>query len=139
MEKELRRLNRRELVDIIYQMKKNEELMKEEITSLQNALQDKRIRMSAAGSISEAAADITQVFSAAQSTADLYLSEIACMKAEAEKECKEMVNESRKEVIEILTKGEKDLANLRKIYKAEYKKYQYLKTKIDSIRTIKKT
>ena len=31
---ELRKLNRRELIDIIYQMKKNEQQMQEQITAL---------------------------------------------------------------------------------------------------------
>ena len=94
--KEMRKLSRRELVDIIYQMKKNEQQMQEEIASLQAALQDKRMRISEAGSIAEAAASITKVFSAAQETADLYLHEIACMKADAEKQCAEMIENARK-------------------------------------------
>ena len=68
--KELKKLSRRELVDIIYQLKKNEQEKQEEIAALEEALQEKRIRVSVAGSIAEAAADITQIFSAAQQTAD---------------------------------------------------------------------
>ena len=93
--KELKRLSRRELVDIIYQMKKDEQRMQEEIASLQAALQDKRMGIANAGSIAEAAAAITNVFSAAQETADLYLQEIACMKADAEKACAQMIAEAR--------------------------------------------
>ena len=78
--KELKRLSRRELVDIIYQLKKNEQAMQEEIESLKTALQDKRIRISSAGSIADAAMSMTDVFSAAQMSADLYLREIAQMK-----------------------------------------------------------
>ena len=61
--KELKRLSRRELVDIIYQLKKNEQQMQEKIAALEEALQEKRIRVSVAGSIAEAAADITNLFS----------------------------------------------------------------------------
>ena len=75
--KELKKMSRRELMDIIYQMKKNEQQMQEEIASLQEALQDKRISLSVAGSVADAAASITNVFSAAQMTADLYLQDIA--------------------------------------------------------------
>ena len=107
--KELKKLSRRELVDIIYQMKKNEQQMQEEIATLQESLQDKRIRLSVAGSIAEAAADITQVFSKAQMTADLYLHEIACMKEETEKECKRMIEEAQKKVKDILEAGEKQM------------------------------
>ena len=76
--KELRRLSRRELVDVIYQLKKNEQQMQDKIAELEEALQEKRIRLSVAGSIAEAAMDITNVFSSAQMTADLYLHENRC-------------------------------------------------------------
>ena len=52
--KELKKLNRRELVDVIYQLKKNEEQMQEQIASLEAELQDRRIHLSVAGSIAEA-------------------------------------------------------------------------------------
>ena len=99
--KELRRLSRRELVDIIYQMKKNEQQLQEEIDSLQAALEDKRLRISNAGSIAEAAVSISNVFTAAQETADRYLHEIACMKADTEKTCAEMIEAARKKAEEI--------------------------------------
>ena len=85
--KDLKRLSRRELVDIIYRMKQNEEKMQEQILDLENELRDKRIRITVAGSIAAAAADITDLFATAQKTADLYLSEIALMKEETEKAC----------------------------------------------------
>ena len=95
--KKLKKLSRRELVDIIYQMKKNEQQMQEEIAALQQAVEDKRIRLSVAGSIAEAAADITQIFSAAQMTADLYLREIECMKEQTEKECQKMLEDAKRQ------------------------------------------
>ena len=89
--KELKKLSRRELVDIIYQMKKNEQQLQEEVAALQEALQEKRIRIEEAGSVAHAALSITDVLGAAQKTADLYLHEIACMKADTEKECARML------------------------------------------------
>ena len=103
--KELKKLSRRELVDIIYQLKKSEQQLQEEIKTLQEALQDKRIRLSVAGSVADAAASITNVFSAAQMTADLYLQEIACMKAETERECAQMIEDARRMVEKMLTEG----------------------------------
>ena len=101
--KELKKLSRRELVDIIYQMKKNEQQMQEEIASLQESLQDKRIRLSEAGSIAEAAASVSKLFSSAQETADLYLQEIRCMKQETEQICAQMIEDARKQAAEILS------------------------------------
>ena len=85
--KELKKLSRRELVDIIYQMKKNEQQLQEEVAALKEELQDKRIRIEETGSVAAAALSITDVLGAAQRTADLYLHEITCMKEDAEKEC----------------------------------------------------
>ena len=104
--KELKRMSRRELIDIIYQMKKNEQQMQEEIASLQEALQDKRIRLSAAGSVAEAAVSITNILSAAQMTADLYLQEISCMKEETEAQCAARIEEANRTAAKILSDAE---------------------------------
>ena len=92
--KELKKLNRRELVEVIYQLKKNEEQLRAQIAELEERLQDRRIHLSVAGSIAEAATDITGIFSAAQATADLYLYQIASMKEETQRECERMLEEA---------------------------------------------
>ena len=99
--KELRKLNRRELIDIIYQMKKNEQQMQEQIAALQAELEEKRLRLSQAGSIAEAALAVTNVFSSAQAAADLYLQEISSMKVETERECKQILEQARKTAADI--------------------------------------
>lgn len=128
--KELKKLSRRELVDIIYQMKKNEQQMQEEIAALQEALREKRIRLSMAGSIAEAAADITQLFSTAQRTADLYLREVACLKEETEHECEKLLEDARKRVNDMMADGQKRLSDLNACYQSEYEKLQRLREKI---------
>ena len=131
--KELKRLSRRELVDIIYQLKKNEQQLQEKIASLEEALQDKRIRLSEAGSIAEAAAGITNVFSAAQTTADLYLREIACMKEDTEKECEKMLSDTRNQIEKITAEYQKQFATLRAHYQQEYKQWQQLQGEIQAL------
>ena len=104
--KELKRLSRRELVDIIYQMKKNEQRMQEKIASLEAELQDKRLRIAEAGSLSGAVVNITNILAVAQETADLYLHEISCRKADTERQCAEMIEEARKKAAEICSGNE---------------------------------
>ena len=135
--KELKKLSRRELVDIIYQMKKNAQTMQEEIASLQEALQDKRLRLSTAGSISEAAASITNIFSTAQMTADLYLHEISCMKEETEQECAKMIDAANRAVAKIFSDNEKQCAALAARYQAEYKRFQQLQADIQALEDAK--
>ena len=103
--KELKRLSRRELIDIIYQLKKTEQKLQEENAALQEELQERRIRVSEAGSIAEAATSITNVFAIAQMTADLYLYEISRMKEETQIECKEMLEDARKAAEKIRASG----------------------------------
>jgi hypothetical protein len=134
--KELKKLSRRELVDIIYQLKKNEQEKQEKITSLEEALQEKRIRISVAGSIAEAAVDITNVFSVAQTTADLYLHEISYMKEETEQECKKMLEEARQRVENILADGQKQHDALEARYQHDYKKWQQLQAEIQKLEQI---
>lgn len=128
--KELKKLNRRELVDVIYQLKKNEEQLQEQIATLEAQLQDRRINLSAAGSISEAATDITGIFSVAQSTADLYLREISSMKENTQKECEKMIEDARKKVESIIADGQKKYDVLAARYRADYKKWEQLHTEI---------
>ena len=136
--KELKKLSRRELVDIIYQLKKNEQEKQEKIDALEEQLQDKRIHISVAGSIAEAAVDITQLLSNAQRTADLYLHEIAAMKADTEKECAQKLEVAQTKLKEILEDGEKKIAELKASYKRDYMKWKALKAEIESLERKKK-
>lgn len=128
--KELKKMNRRELMDIIYQLKKNELKLQEDNALLQDALQEKRIRFSDVGSIAEAAASITDLFSTAQKTADLYLLEISCMKKETEEECAAKVEETEKRVAKIISDSEKQLSDLKERYQSEYFRLQQLREEI---------
>lgn len=131
--KELKKLNRRELVDVIYQLKKNEEQMQKQIDALEAQLQDRRIHLSVAGSIAEAATDITGIFSVAQSTADLYLSELASMKEDAQKECEEMIEQAEKKVEVIMAEGKRQYDALAEQYRTDYKKWQVLRAEVEKL------
>ena len=132
--KELKKLSRRELVDIIYQMKKNEQQMQEEIDSLKHELNEKLIKLSEAGSIAEAAVSITNVFTAAQSTADLYLSEISHMKNSTEEKCEKMIADTNRKVDEILSDGVKKYAALRTQYQKDYRIWKRLRSEIEKLK-----
>lgn len=142
--KELRKLNRRELVDVIYQLKKNEEQMQEKIETLEAELEERRIHLSEVGSIAEATTSITGIFSVAQSTADLYLHEISSMKEDAQREYEKLIEEAEKKVEEaenivqeaekkaeaIMIDVKKRYDTLASRYKNDYKKWQQLQDEI---------
>lgn len=135
---ELKNLSRRELVDIIYQQKRNEEQLQAELTALQAELQDRRIKLSKVGSIAEAAISITDVYTAAQASADLYLREIARLKEETEQQCAQRIAEAERSVQEILQDGKEQCALLAKRYKADYARYQQLQAEIQSLNAQRK-
>ena len=132
--KELKNLSRRELVDIIYQMKKNEQLLQDEIASLQEALQDRRVHLSTAGSIAEAALSITNVFSSAQAAADLYLQEVTCMKQETEIQCAKMIDDAKQQAAEIIAESEKQRATIDKLYQRELEKWYKLHLEVQLLK-----
>lgn len=71
-DKELRRLSRAELVDILYAMQKQNELLTEQNRQLSEQLENRQLQMQEAGSIAEAALRLNGVFEAAQAAADQY-------------------------------------------------------------------
>ncbi len=136
--KELKRRSRRELVDIIYQMKMNEQKLQEEIAALQEGVRDKRIRISLAGSVSEAAASVTNLFAVAQTTANIYLDEIAARKEDAKQECARLIEEANATARDIVADAEKRRSELRSQYRVDYQKWQKLRAEIKKLENIKK-
>ncbi len=72
-DKELRRLSRLDLIDIIYELQKQNQQKDAECRSLKRALKQKKLIISNAGSIAEAALQINRVMEAAQAAADQYV------------------------------------------------------------------
>lgn len=72
-EKDLRKMRRSELIEIIYVLKTREEELEQEVVKLQTQLKNRRIQLSKAGSIAEAALALNGVFEAAQAAANDYL------------------------------------------------------------------
>ncbi len=71
-DKELRRMNRTELIEIIYALQQNENNLRTENEELKEQLDDKAIRIEQAGSIAEAALSLNHIFEDAQSAAEQY-------------------------------------------------------------------
>ena len=72
-DKELRSLNRAELLEILIQVLKENEKLKMEIDGLNDRLNSRRIEIENAGSIAEAALKLNGVFEAADEAAKQYI------------------------------------------------------------------
>lgn len=76
MDKNLKKLNRRELLEIMLSMQSEIEELKKENERLSQLAENRKTDIESAGSIAEAALKISKVFEAAQEAADIYLDNI---------------------------------------------------------------
>ncbi len=75
-DRNLKRLKRSELIEIIYQLKKSEEELTARCEELQRQLDDKTLKIENSGSLAEAALAVSGFFDSAQAAADIYLSQL---------------------------------------------------------------
>ncbi|MCD8189904.1 MAG: hypothetical protein LUD78_06725 [Clostridiales bacterium] len=78
-DKELRGMNRTELIEIIYALQQNERSLRAENDRLRRQLEDRLLRMEKAGSIAEAALSLNHVFEDAEAAAQQYLDSLQAM------------------------------------------------------------
>ena len=71
-EKELKKLNRSELLEILVAQGEKIETLEQQLADAQKALQDRRIEISSCGSIAEAALKLNHIFEDAESAAAQY-------------------------------------------------------------------
>ena len=75
-QKELRKLRRTELLELMLQMQEEIDQLRQENQELNQKLLDRRITLEQTGSIAEAALKLNKVFEAAQQAAEDYLNSI---------------------------------------------------------------
>ena len=98
-DKEFKKLSRSQLIDIIYQFQLKQEELTAENERLNMELKDKRLRISQAGSIAEAALEVHNVMRAAQDAADHYVEEI---RFRADQDKQRMLKEAEAEAARII-------------------------------------
>ena len=72
-DKEIRRLSRTDLIEIIYKLQNNEKKLNEEIEQLKKELENRNNLIANSGSLAEVLAHLDGLFTAAQKTADDYV------------------------------------------------------------------
>lgn len=99
-EKELRKLSRIELLQLLVHQTKEVEKLREQLEIAENKLKEKEILLSEAGNIAEAALKINNVMEAAQAAADQYLQNIAQLEKRY-KEKSEGTTQTKSEVADL--------------------------------------
>ena len=89
-EKELRKLNRAELLEMLIAQSKEVEELRAQVSELKKKLDDREICLDQAGSIAEASVLLNGVFEAAQAAAQQYLENIQMLSGRQEQICAEM-------------------------------------------------
>lgn len=112
-DKEFRRLSRAELIEIIYQLKKNEETLKNENAALRRQVADRRLKISNAGSIAEATVALSGIFAIAQQTADMYVQNVCELSGNAELQAQQIITQAQWQAQQIIAKAEADAAVIR--------------------------
>ena len=116
-DKELKRLNRSELLEILLDQAKEIESLKEEIGKLEEEKKDRRILLEESGSIAEASLKLTEVFTEAQKAADLYLENAKRVSEEKTRAADTYEAEHKAKADEIMAKSMEDSRKM--IYEAK--------------------
>ena len=104
-DKEFKRLSRSQLIDIIYQLQLKQEELASDNEKLSKALADKRLRVSGAGNIAEAALEIHNVMQAAQDAATHYVEEI---QIRVDNEYLRIMDDARDKAAAIIAQAQKE-------------------------------
>lgn len=87
-DKELRKLSRRQLVEMLLIQSRETEELRKKLDAAQKELESRELTVRKAGSIAEASLRLQKVFEAAQAAADQYLENIKRISAEQTKALK---------------------------------------------------
>lgn len=108
---QLRKMGRRELVEVIYALQQNEIERTKQIKKLQAQLNDRALKMTNTGSIAEASLALADIFDRAQEAADQYVQSVCESEDVAKKRADEIVEEARTTAHQLVSNAG-DRANL---------------------------
>lgn len=102
-EKELKKLSRAELLELLLIQTKEVERLREELAEAEKRLEERRLRIDNAGNLAYAVLEINDVMKAAQAAADQYLENIIAMEAETRQKCEQMLQAAAQESSKLQT------------------------------------
>ena len=106
-EKELRRLGRGDLLNLLLEQSRENQRLREQLQAAQDALADKAIRIDKAGSIAEASLQLNGVFQAAERACQQYTENIARLSQHQQVICARREKESQKKALQIVADAQK--------------------------------
>lgn len=107
-DKEIRKLGRPELLELLIEQTRRKEELEQQVTDLQAQLKSRDIRLSQAGSIAEASLQVSRVFEEAQQAADQYLQNIQRLEREQQAATDQILGEARKQAEAIVSQAREE-------------------------------
>ena len=107
-EKELRGLSRADLLELLIEQTKKNELLQQQLDEATAKLRSRELTISNAGSIAEASLQLSGIFGAAQTAGEQYLQNIRRLSHSQAQICAEMERQTRKKCDEMLRQTEED-------------------------------
>lgn len=111
-EKELRKLGRAELLELLLEQSKENERLYELLEEKTELLEERTIAMDNAGSIAEASLQLSGVFAAAQKAADQYLDNVKVLTENQEKLCAQLEAESKEQSEKLIAESKEQSEKL---------------------------
>lgn len=130
-DKELRKLTRAELLELLLVQSRELDKLNTELENLQKQFQKREIALSQAGNIAEAALQLTSIFEAAQTAADLYLENVRTpnkMLEETQRQCDELLRSTRENVTQVWEIVRREIYNP----KLDYDQWRQISDYIDA-------
>ena len=141
MNKELKKLNRKELLELLLEQTRRIEELENEIDNLNKKLESKKVIFKNAGSLADAALQLSGIFSVAQEATDIYLNNIKDLKEKEEKEIENLKNKMLEETARKCKKREKEanefVQNVELEVKNIVKENPEIKSKVEDLRKFK--
>ena len=111
---ELRKMNRMELIEIIYALQQEEKILEEEKKKLEDRLENWTIQCEKSGSIAEAAVKVSGILEKAQAAADQYLEAVQREAVRSEERRTKMMEETKKEQEKLLEEARHKADDIRR-------------------------
>lgn len=141
MDKELKKLNRKELLEILLEQTKRINELETEVDNLNKKLEFKKIIFKNAGSLADAALQLSGIFNVAQEAAEIYLNNIKDLKEKEERELENLKTKILKETSRKCRKREKEadefIKNVELEVKNIVKENPEIKEKVQDLRKFK--
>ena len=90
-DKELKRLSRSDLLELLIEQTQETERLREELDAIRQELENKCLRVKQAGDLAHASLAVNGVMEAAQAAAQQYLDNIAAMEEETRRRCEQIL------------------------------------------------